>query len=127
MARYTGPSKRKISGGLRKKSMGKKQKFLARPPAETHIGEPRKKKVRTLGGNFKIKNLRANRINVLDKNSNKTKNVEIKGLDLNPASRDFTRRKIITKGAIVITELGKVRVTSRPGNDSVINGVLINE
>ncbi len=127
MARYTGPSKRKISGGLRKKSMGKKQKFLARPPAETHIGEPKKKKVRTLGGNFKIKNLRANRINVLDKSTNKTQNVAIKGLDFNPASRDFTRRKIITKGAIVMTDLGKVKVTSRPGNDSVINGILLKE
>ncbi len=127
MARYTGPSKRKISGGLRRKSMGKKQKFLARPPAETHIGEPKKKKVRTLGGNFKIKNLRVNRINVHDKETKTTKNVEIKGLEINPASRDYTRRKIITKGAIVITELGKVKVTSRPGNDSVVNGILIKE
>lgn len=107
--------------------MGKKQKFLGRPPAETHIGELRKKKVRTLGGNFKIKHLRANKINVLDKANNKTQNVEIKGLETNPASRDYTRRKIITKGAIVITDLGKVKVTSRPGNDSVINGVLLQE
>ena len=107
--------------------MGKKQRFLARPPAETHIGPIKKKKVRTLGGNFKIKNLRANRINVLDKSTNKTQNVEIKGLDFNPASRDFTRRKIITKGAIVMTDLGKVKVTSRPGNDSVINGILLKE
>ncbi len=127
MARYTGPSRRKISGGLRRKSMGKKQRFLARPPAETHIGPIKKKKVRTLGGNFKIKNLQCDRINVLDKSTNKTTNVKITGLEINPASRDYTRRRIITKGAIVLTELGKVRVTSRPGNDSVVNGVLLNE
>jgi len=32
---------------------------------------------------------------------------------------------ILTKGAIVETELGKVKITSRPGQDGVLNGVLI--
>jgi len=34
---------------------------------------------------------------------------------------------VITKGAIVKTELGLVRVTSRPGQHGVVNGVLIEE
>ena len=43
----------------------------------------------------------------------------------NPASKDFIRRKIITKGAIIKTEIGDAKVTSRPGQDGVINAVLI--
>ncbi|MDO5821049.1 MAG: 30S ribosomal protein S8e, partial [Methanobrevibacter sp.] len=32
---------------------------------------------------------------------------------------------IITKGAIVETEIGNAKVTSRPGQDGIINGVLL--
>jgi len=35
------------------------------------------------------------------------------------------RRNIITKGAILQTDLGKVRVTNRPGQEGVINGILV--
>jgi small subunit ribosomal protein S8e len=41
-----------------------------------------------------------------------------------PASRHFLREKIITKGALIKTELGKARVTSRPGQEGVVNAVL---
>jgi len=40
---------------------------------------------------------------------------------------DFVRRKIITKGAIIKTELGLAKVTSRPSQDGVVNAVLIEE
>ena len=42
----------------------------------------------------------------------------------NKASRHFLRRNIITKGAVIETELGKAKVTSRPGQHGVINAVL---
>ncbi|MFH1511592.1 MAG: 30S ribosomal protein S8e, partial [Candidatus Woesearchaeota archaeon] len=32
---------------------------------------------------------------------------------------------IITKGTIVDTDKGKVRITSRPGQDGTLNGVLV--
>jgi len=127
MVKYQGPSKRKISGGLRRQSKGKQQSHLARPATETHIGESRKKRIRTLGGNFKTRVQRANKVNVLDKETGKVSNTDIKGVKTNPASRDFTRRRIITKGAIIETELGLARVTNRPGSDSIINAVLIKE
>jgi small subunit ribosomal protein S8e len=38
---------------------------------------------------------------------------------------DFVRRKIITIGAIIKTELGLSKVTSRPSQDGVVNAVLI--
>ena len=42
-----------------------------------------------------------------------------------PANRNFIRRNIITKGSILETKLGKVKVTSRPGQEGMLNGVLI--
>jgi small subunit ribosomal protein S8e len=44
-----------------------------------------------------------------------------------PADVNYVRRNIITKGAVVETDIGKVRLTSRPGKDGVLNGVLIDE
>ncbi|MHA1294432.1 MAG: 30S ribosomal protein S8e, partial [Promethearchaeota archaeon] len=41
------------------------------------------------------------------------------------ASKDLNRRHIITKGSIVETELGRARITSRPGQHGVLNGILI--
>ena len=40
---------------------------------------------------------------------------------------NYVRRNILTKGAIVETELGRARITSRPGMDGIISGVVIDE
>ncbi|RLF82243.1 30S ribosomal protein S8e, partial [Thermococci archaeon] len=45
----------------------------------------------------------------------------------NPANRQYVRRNIVTKGAIVQTEIGKALVTSRPGQDGIVNAVLLKE
>ena len=45
----------------------------------------------------------------------------------NDADTNYVRRNILTKGAIVETNLGRVRITSRPGMDGVICGVVIDE
>lgn len=83
--------------------------------------------IRTRGGNTKIKTYIENVINVSDPATGKTEKVQIDEVDSNPASTEYTRRKIITKGAILNTKIGKVRVTSRPGQDGVVNGVIIRE
>lgn len=105
--------------------MGKRLRFRGRDPVATHIRSKKKKVVRTFGGNIKHKLLSIEYINVFDPKTQKTSKVKVSGLETNPASRDFTRRKIVTKGAILSTELGEVRVTSRPGQVSVLNGVLL--
>ena len=43
----------------------------------------------------------------------------------NQASKDINRRHILTKGAVIETELGKARITSRPGQDGQLNAILI--
>lgn len=41
-----------------------------------------------------------------------------------PANRDYERRGVITKGAVIETESGEAVVTSRPTSDGVVNAVL---
>ncbi len=40
-----------------------------------------------------------------------------------PANRDYERRGVITKGAVIETEAGEAVVTSRPTDDGVVNAV----
>ena len=42
-----------------------------------------------------------------------------------PSNKFLARQNIITKGTILQTEIGKVKVTNRPSQEGMINGVLI--
>ncbi|MBP2146305.1 ribosomal protein S8E [Methanofollis sp. W23] len=46
-------------------------------------------------------------------------------MEENPADINYVRRNLLTKGAIIKTEIGRARVRSRPGQDGVVNAVLI--
>ena len=125
MARSQERSRRKYTGKKYKHFNKKRKRDLERPPIHTEIGEEKKKKQRTMGGNTKLKLFSATHINVTDPNTNKTSKQEIIRFESNAASQDLNRRHVLTKGAIVETELGKVKITSRPGQHGVVNGVLI--
>ena len=125
MARSQARSKRRYTGKKYKRFHKKRKMELERAPIETEIGQEKKKKQRILGGNMKLKLFSTSYINVTDPNSNKTSKVRIVRFDSNQATKDWNRRHILTKGAIVETELGKAKVTSRPGQDGVLNGVLV--
>jgi len=127
MTQYQGRSGRTITGGRLRQSSEKKKRDLGRAPSETHIAEERKRIIRTHGGNRKIRLLRSNRVNVMEAKSGKATNAEIQDVDTNPASREYSRRRIITKGTILKTDLGLVKVTNRPGNEGQINGILLAE
>lgn len=104
----------------------KKRKFeMGREQTETLIGERRAKNIRVRGRNIKTRLLVAQYANVVDPKNNKTKKVKILSVLENRANPHYVRRNIVTKGAVVDTELGKVRVTSRPGQDGNVNAVLI--
>jgi small subunit ribosomal protein S8e len=94
-------------------------------PAETTLGEPKTKNVRGHGGNIKVKALSAKYASVTDPKSGKTEKTEILRVVRNSANVDYNRRGVITRGAEIETSLGLARVTSRPGNDGVINAVLL--
>lgn len=125
MVRSQARSKRKFTGKKYKHFRKKRKRELERPPIETEIGELKKKQQRILGGNYKIKLFSTNYVNVTDPASNKTSKVKILRFESNPASKDYNRRHILTKGTIVETELGKAKITSRPGQHGVLNAIII--
>jgi small subunit ribosomal protein S8e len=45
----------------------------------------------------------------------------------NPANKNFVRRNILTKGAVVATGGWQGKITSRPGQDGDVNAVLIEQ
>ena len=77
------------------------------------------------GGSQKIRLLDINKANLFDSKTKAYSVVTIKSVVENKASSHFIRRNIMTKGAIIITEKGKAVITSRPGQDGVVNAVLI--
>ncbi|MHA7734446.1 30S ribosomal protein S8e [Candidatus Nitrosopumilus sp. SW] len=50
----------------------------------------------------------------------------LKVLD-NATNNDYKRRGIITKGAILETQEGKCRVVSKPGQNGIVNAILVKE
>jgi len=116
-------AQRKSTGG-RYKSARKKRIFeLGGVPSHTHLAERKLKTVRGRGGTIKHKLLSAKIVNVIV--GGKAQQATIQTVKENPANVNFIRRNIITKGAIVQTEIGKVRITSRPGQEGVLNGVKV--
>jgi len=125
MARSQARSRRKYTGKKYKHFHKKRKRELERPRMDTQIGKDKKKKQRVWGGNYKLKLFASSLINITDMNTNKTSKIKILKFESNAASKDLNRRHVLTKGAIVETKLGKARITSRPGQHGVLNGVLI--
>jgi small subunit ribosomal protein S8e len=119
--------KRKLTGGKKRVYRSKKLYEAGGYPAETTLGEPRRKFKKGIGGNTKIKVLSDKFASVTDPKSGKTEKTEITRVVKNGANVDYNRRGVITKGAEIETSLGLAKVTSRPGNDGVINAVLISK
>lgn len=116
-------SKRKVSGGRYKKDRKKRKSELKKYAVLAKIGKDKRKVVRVRGGNKKVKLLFGEYVNVFYEKG--CKKVKIKSIIENLADRHFVRRGIITKGCVVETEIGKVRITSRPGQTGTLDGVLI--
>ena len=80
-------------------------------------------RVRARGGRIKDAVKYAAFANVLTKQG--YKKTKITGVMESRDNRNFARLGIITKGAVINTELGKARVTNRPGQEGSINAMLI--
>lgn len=118
---------KKPTGGKRHKWRDKRKYELGREPAMTKVGEKKVKKIRVRGGNYKLRAVACNEANVFDPKSGKYKKVKIIDVIENKANRHFVRMDVITKGAIIQTEIGEAKVTNRPGQEGFINAVLISE
>jgi len=125
MAISQSKSRRKITGG-RYKSYRKKRLYeLGNLPRLTKLGERKSKAIK---GKFaKVKQILFNVdvANVYDPKNKKYSKAKIVTIVDNPANRNFIRRNIMNKGAIIKTEVGNARITSRPGQEGTVNAILI--
>ncbi len=83
------------------------------------------------GKGVKLKVKKVKNASVTDSKTNKATKAEIIKVIENPANRHYTRRNIITKGAIILVKIaGKeeaATVTSRPGQSGAVEAVLLDE
>lgn len=124
MAVWQGRSLRKPNGKRIIVACKKLKHELGKQPSDTKLGESKRIVIRTKGGDTKSRLLSEQTANVVDK-SGKCHKSKITTVVENAANPHFVRRNIITKGAIIRTELGNAKVTSRPGQDGVVNAKLI--
>lgn len=123
---YQFRSARKKTGGRYRRISKKKKRFIGSDFIPIKLAKTKAKLIRTTGAGTKVRLLAADRVNVLDPASQTVKPlVKILAVKENPANPHFVRMSIITKGAVVETELGLVKIMSRPGQHGVLNGVLI--
>ena len=117
--------KRKKTGGrrvaYRKRRASEKDYY----PAETELGEISTLKMRGRRGSMKVALKAIDFANIVDPSTGKAKKSKILNVIGNPSNRDYQRRKVITKGAILETGMGKARVVSRPGQQGVVNAILM--
>lgn len=128
MEEYHEGRKKKVSsgsGGRRGKYRDKKKSHLGGVFSSTKVSdEPRRETKRLRGGSTRAKVKRSAFVNVVSEG--KAQKVKIEGV-VESHNPHYARQNIITKGAVLNTALGKVRVTNRVGQDGVVNGVLVKE
>ncbi|AKH98283.1 30S ribosomal protein S8e [Halanaeroarchaeum sulfurireducens] len=120
---YQGRSKRLKTGARARPQHKKKKHELGRSPTETEIGEPRFRVVESRGGTRKVRALSTDVANVTA--NGETVQTEILDVVENTANPNYVRRNIVTKGAVIETEEGTARVTSRPGQTGQVNAVRV--
>jgi small subunit ribosomal protein S8e len=120
-----GRSKRTKTGARIRPHAKKKRHQLGREPTETTLGEPRFRTVDSRGDTLKVRALSTNVANV--NTGEETVHAEIQDVVENDANPNYVRRNIVTKGAVIETDAGTARVTSRPGQKGQVNAVIVDE
>ena len=114
----------KGTGGKRGKAADKKLRFVGGTFTATKVGASEKRAVKRGRGNTaKVKLRTAKFVNVLTKEG--MKKVTLRTVLETPDNRHYARQNILTRGAVVDTEIGKVKITNRVGQDGVVNGKLL--
>jgi small subunit ribosomal protein S8e len=124
MARSQRLSRRKVTGSKYVDFRKKRLCELGSSPTLTKLADSKRKSFRVLGGNVKTRLLAGNILNLRKKDGTYTQ-AKILTVANNPANSHFVVRNILTKGAIVKTDLGNARITNRPGQEGTINAVLV--
>jgi len=125
MALWQGRSNRKITGGRYRPNRKKLKREISRELQSTVIGDRRVKAIRTRGNHRKYSLLADHFANVMDPKTSKAKRSRIITVVENPADPNYVRRNLLTRGAIVETDSGYAKITSRPGQAGILNAVLV--
>jgi small subunit ribosomal protein S8e len=119
--------KRKYTGGRKVAMRGRRKFELDRYPNEAVLGDGQTK-TRNVRGNNRKTGLKFGAFaNLTDPVSKKTAQSKILQVIRNPANKDYERRGVISKGALLQMESGIAKVISRPGQDGCINAVLVKQ
>ncbi|MEX0861177.1 30S ribosomal protein S8e [Nitrosopumilus sp.] len=116
----------KITGGRRIPLRTRRKYELDRYPNEPINGAQLTITRRVRGNNNKtaLKSIDFVNLSTGDAKVKKTKIIKV--LD-NTTNNDYKRRGIITKGAILETQEGKCKVVSKPGQNGIVNAILLKE
>ena len=115
--------KRKPTGGRSRPHRGRRAYERDGYAIEPLVGAATRRAIRRRGGHVTSGAITADFANVSGGSGKVTKS-KIVRVKSSPANRDYQRRGVITKGAILETEAGEAVVTSRPTADGVVNAVL---
>jgi len=123
---YQGNDLRKPTGGVKGRVAKVKRKALCGgPPRVPRLGPQAVEVERVAGGNIKVRLRSAQYANVYNPKERKAVKARIVSVVSTPSNPDFAKRGQIVRGAVIQTELGRAVVTSRPGQDGVVNAVLV--
>jgi len=118
---------KKVSGG-RIHQYRKKRRFQRMSlPLLTEIGKEKTVLKRGRGNTVKTKSVKIEFVNVNDLKTKKRKKVKILDIVSNPANPHYVRRGIVTKGCVVKTDIGNVKITSRPSQVGIASGFVVQE
>jgi small subunit ribosomal protein S8e len=116
---------RKLTGGRKVAMRGRRKFEIDRYPNEAVAGPVQIVVRRTRGKNNKVAFKTAEFANIIDQENKKVFRSKILRVTKNPANRDHERRGVISKGALIEIENGTARVVSRPGQDGVVNAIMV--
>jgi small subunit ribosomal protein S8e len=116
----------KITGGRRIPLRIRRKYETDRYPNEPTNGAQITITRRVRGNNKKTALKSIDFVNLSTGESKVKKSKIIKVLE-NATNNDYKRRGIITKGAILETQEGKCRVVSKPGQNGIVNAILLKE
>lgn len=114
---------RKITGGKYRKSRKKKLFEIIGKPRTVRLGKEKKKKIKIRGGKIKTILLSTDKANILV--GKKCKIAKILTVKETPSNKFLARQNILVKGAIIETELGRAKITNKPGQEGQVNAILL--
>ena len=116
----------KITGGRRHPLRTRRKYETDRYPNEPINGAQVTITRRVRGNNRKTALKTIDFVNLATEGA-KVKKVKILKVLENATNNDYKRRGIITKGAILETQEGKCRIVSKPGQNGIVNAILLKE